>query len=618
MTFDGPDTAVREVGGAAVAADGTGGVVYTKVEEGVPHVFVARYLNGVWLSPVRVDALPWDASQPRIAAGEKGRLLVVWVSQIGTVHGKIRRALYSAELDPGSATFDPPLIVDPNVAAGEAVDPSLAGTAAGRAIVAYRVITYSFGPSEPFQPAIQLKPGDVMAEVRVARYQGSRWTRLGPINRNPDASMPAPTAANAPQVGVALDGGAVVAWQERDQSSVARIWARRVFGASLGPTLPASPSTWQGKPVATDADGLAVAVSPLGMAEVLARVPEPAGGGAQLFSNQLPTAVAEGAGVFAGAQEVGGGPLPGPVGEPAVAVSEQGKSGGARVAVAAGGALHATAFGAAPAPLDPSPPPAPSAGAEVGVGQSSTGGTVTAWETVGSDGLPAVAVRQEPASGGVQTGVLSGAAAGKVSDLHLASDTRGDALIGFLQTAAATQQVVVEAVSAPVATFSLSVPKHWVRPRKALLSWQAAPAASAVSYTVIVAGEAVATVAGRKLRLPAGVLGNGVSAVRILARDTQGQAIATAVGRLKVDARAPQAAVSTRGQRGSVQVRVTDSESGVAAGHTTCSFGGGTPRQRQATSFRYVYPKPGHYVIQVHTRDRAGNRANLRLPVVVR
>src|SRR5271154_5999885 len=78
-TIDGPSQEIVGFGGIAMAEDGTGGLVYLKRVEGVPHVFVARYVEGRWLPPVRVDVeQPFAASWPRIGAAADGELIVVW------------------------------------------------------------------------------------------------------------------------------------------------------------------------------------------------------------------------------------------------------------------------------------------------------------------------------------------------------------------------------------------------------------------------------------------------------------------------------------------------------------------------------------------------------------
>ena len=98
-TIAGPSAEIVDFGGVAMAPDGGGGLVYTKTVGGVPHVFASRYDEGRWGTSIQVDwDQPFDASQARIAAGPKGELLVVWVTQIATVHSQIRRALYSASL----------------------------------------------------------------------------------------------------------------------------------------------------------------------------------------------------------------------------------------------------------------------------------------------------------------------------------------------------------------------------------------------------------------------------------------------------------------------------------------------------------------------------------------
>ncbi len=73
QTIDGPSEEIVGFGGVAMAPDGTGGVVYLKRVEGVPHVFVSRFVGGHWLPPIRVDTEePYAASWPRIGAAEGG------------------------------------------------------------------------------------------------------------------------------------------------------------------------------------------------------------------------------------------------------------------------------------------------------------------------------------------------------------------------------------------------------------------------------------------------------------------------------------------------------------------------------------------------------------------
>src|SRR5690606_17888097 len=117
-----------------------------------------------------------------------------------------------------------------------------------------------------------LGSGYVTSQIKLARFNGSRWSGLGvPVNRVPSSPLRLPTAATAPQVAIAADGAAVVAWQEPDESLVDRVWARRVFGSRLGTVLAVSPSAIDGVPQRGASDALAVGISNFGRAVVAVR-----------------------------------------------------------------------------------------------------------------------------------------------------------------------------------------------------------------------------------------------------------------------------------------------------------------------------------------------------------
>ena len=79
--IDGPSTEIVSAGDVDVARDGTGAVAYLKREAGVPHLYVSRLINGVFLAPERLDpALPAAADQPVVAASDGGRIAVAFVS----------------------------------------------------------------------------------------------------------------------------------------------------------------------------------------------------------------------------------------------------------------------------------------------------------------------------------------------------------------------------------------------------------------------------------------------------------------------------------------------------------------------------------------------------------
>ena len=88
VTIDGPSEEIVGFGGVAMSTDGTGGLVYLKRVNGVPHVFVSRYVDGSWLAPIRVDSGgSFAASWPRIGAAEGGELVVVWATPFATSKG---------------------------------------------------------------------------------------------------------------------------------------------------------------------------------------------------------------------------------------------------------------------------------------------------------------------------------------------------------------------------------------------------------------------------------------------------------------------------------------------------------------------------------------------------
>lgn len=631
ITVDGPDPGITEFGGVAMAPDGTGGLVYLKTIGGVSHVFASRFDGSSWSPPVRVDwDQPFEASQPRIAAGSKGELLVVWVTETATVSkskGKssIQRGLYSARLGRGAAEFGPSLLVDPNVGKGDGVDPSIAGVSGGKAIVAYRAVTYGFSQEEALENAenqekfVQLRPGDVMAEIRLARLTGERWARLGAVNRNLSTSMRSPSALNAPQVGIGDDGGAVVAWQEPDQTGTARIWVRRIYGTTAGPLLEASPTTWSGSPVSVDIDAFSLAVTPFDAAYIAMRT-APEGGRSRLFLNSLPVTTSASGKSLTGPELVG---APAPFGPPALAASEAGggeEERAVRLAVAAGSQVDQ--FGAAagvklkPVPMPDAPPAASEA--EIVDAVDYEGNGVVAFPTAGPEG-GRLAVRQEFSSGAVQSGVVSGARSGPIEALAIGRSGAGDALIGFLQGEPGHYEVVAERVSAPPARFPVQAPPRWVKPRRALIRWKPAPSATGgTTYSVLLDGR-MAKAGLARLRYTPNVaqLGDGTIEAQVLATDQLGQRLLSKPVKLHVDALPPKITVREQPSRKRVTIKVEDADSGVRRAATRVAFGDGA-RARHGARFAHAYAAAGTYSVIVKAGDRVGNRVTRRFEVKVR
>ena len=629
--IDGPSAEGIGLGGVAMAPDGTGGLVYTKTVEGKPHVFVSRFDGRNWSTPIRADLeVPYEASEPRIAAGNNGRLLVVWVAPVATVvnHGKSepRFGLYSATLGPGAGEFGSPLVVDPNLKTGIGTTPSVAGTVPGKAIVAYRVVTQGTvlpGEATIFVP---LRPGDVGAEIRVARLEGDRWSRLGAINRNPSASMRPPNELNGPQVAIGATGRAVVAWQEPDATGAARIWLRRVIGTTLGPIFLAGPETFEGKPVSADATAFSLDVTATDRARVAARVDGTAGSplhGQRVFlttlgSNSSPS----GAKPVGPELAEGGAPPPAPVGPPAVAVSDgTGVEGAMNLAFTAGtdvrdigvdeqGKLLPTRNlgGAAAQP-----------GSPVVTTVDPEGGGVTAYESLDESGSPTVVVRQEFPEGELQTGLLYGPLGGAVTQLVGAGAGSGDALIAFCQGESGQLAIIADHVSAPPESFGVIVPKKWVRPRRARISWSPpATAVGGLSYSLVLDGRVVRSRILRRRFTPSpALLGSGIRKVRVIATDGLGGEVISSAMKLRVDGQAPTVRLQVKRRRGQVVLRFKDAQSGLATGSIRANLGDGD-RSRGHAVVHHQYAHAGTYTVRLRARDRVGNRLTQKFAVAVR
>jgi hypothetical protein len=629
--IDGPNTEAITLGNVAMAADGTGGVVYTKTVEGKPHVFASRFDGTSWSAPIRVDSEnPFETTEPRIAAGNGGRLLVVWVTQVATLpDGELRHGLYSAALGQGAHEFGSALLVDPNVKAGTGTTPSLAGATPGKAIVAYRVVTHLFNqPNQPDIGDVQLRPGDVLADIRVARLEGDRWSRLGAINRNPAASMRPPSETNGPQVAIGATGRAVVAWQEPDGTGTARIWMRRITGTTLGPAFLASPESFDGQPVSDDATAFGLGVTATDRARVAARVEGGAAsplGGSRVFLTSLASSLSSDGAKPVGPEDVGGvgsAAPPAPIGTPTVAVTDgPGAEGALNLAYTSASNIESVGVDATGKLSQPrtvgGAPAAPDSPLVATVAPD--GGSVLAYEALDESGSPTVVVRQEFPEGELQTGFLYGPLSGSISALSGAGSGHGDALLAFEQGESGQNAIVADRVSAPPAAFSITVPQKWVKPPRAKVTW--APPASAVSgfsYGLVVNGRVVGSELSRtRITPPAGVLGSGISNVRVLATDRLGGEVLSKPVKLRVDGRPPSLRLQLHRGKGEVVIRLTDAESGLARGSVRVTLGDGEHARGRAT-IRHRYADGGRYTIHVHARDRVGNRLNQRIEVTVR
>jgi PKD domain len=625
VTIDGPSQEIVSFGGVAMTEDGTGGLVYLKRVDGVAHVFVSRYVAGQWLAPIRVDSeQPYAASEPRIGAADGGELVVVWATPFASEKEQSVDELLSSTLGPGASTFGPAMIVDHDIRQGNDVSPDLAMSSTGQADVVYRVVR----ESERNGPAV-LRAGDVPEEVRVGHFNGERWSALGEINRDPGIAMRPPTQANAPQVAIGPTGNGIVVWQEPELNGVARIWARRLFASSIDYVMPVSTTTFAGAPIDEDSDAPSVAFTRLGQAVVAYRQVAGAGSplpGPRIFLNDLPNGEASSGDEFAGAivadSSVAGGKAAS-IGRPSIDIDEKeslrllyDSNGVPRIVEGTDVGLSGTLslgppfVGTSLKPADELP------AASV---MNPEGGGLSAWPSADVHGNPAVALREDFPGGAVQTALLSGGAGGPIGELAVGRSGLGGGIVAFQQGPLGDAAIVATQVSAPPSTFITNVPKGWIKPSQATISWQ--PAASAdgpLTYTVVLDGHKLPTPAGaNSLTIDPHELGDGVHEIQVLASDVYGQSTLSALSPLKVDGQPPGVKVSVAmGGRG-IAVRVGNAKSAVAVQSVRVSFGDGTTATGRKL-IRHRYARAGVYTIVVHIRDKLGNRGIVRRFVSVR
>jgi hypothetical protein len=599
--------------------------VYLKRINGVAHVFVSRYVAGEWLAPIRVDSeQPYAASEPRIGAADGGELVVVWATPFASEKEQPVDELLSATLGPGGSAFGPAMLVDRNIGHGDDVSPDIAMSATGQADVVYRVVR----EAERNGPAV-LRAGDVPEEVRVAHFNGERWSALGAVNRDPGVSMRPPTQANAPQIAIGPTGNGIVVWQEPELNGVARIWARRLFGSNVDYAMPVSATSFAGAPIGEDSDAPSVAFTRLGQAVVAYRQGAGPGSplpGPRIFLNDLPNGEASSGDEFSGAivadSAVAGGKAAS-IGRPSVDLDEKESlrllyddNGVPRVVEGDDVGLSGTVSLGSPfvgSSLEPANElPAASA-------MNPEGGGVSAWPSADAHGDPAVAVREDFPSGAVQTALVSGGAGGPIGELAVGRSGLGDGIVAFQQGPLGDAAIVATQVSAPPSTFVTSVPKGWIKPSQATISWLSAESAEGpLSYTVVLDGHELATPAGaNSLTIDPRELGDGVHEVQVLATDVYGQSTLSAVSPLKIDGQPP--AVKVTGALGGygVTVRVGNTESGVAVQSVNISFGDGAQvHGRKLVHHRYAHA--GVYTVVVQVRDKLGNKGVVRRLVSVR
>lgn len=599
VTIDGPSSNVVDIGGVAMAADGTGAMIYRKRAAGRIHIYASRFDGSNWQSPVRVDnGQDYDSFWPVIAAGRGGRLTAAWVQEGGP--GTDR--LWGASLGPGASSFQDPLLIDLNVGEASATYPSLSMNDSGTAYLTYRVIN-STSLSDPSLP-----DDTVDGEIRVAKTSGYIWSTFGqPMDRNPVAAQRTPNAQNGPRVAVDRNGNAIVAWQEQDDSEVDRVWARRLFSSGqLGIPLQVSASTYGGRQLNTGADAFSLDGAGFGSAAVAYRQVADASAGlpaARIFSNSIPDAFTAGASAFIGPRLEDGSGY-GALGPPSVAVAPGGQT------------LTAFGSGAATIATDGD---STAAGATARVDDGSSGATPDPVTELGSDGSAVFGYKASTAQGS-GTGIIerradgvavralaSGNGGGAVRDLRLAGSGLGDGLLAWLQGDGSGSQIVGGVVDAPPQQFVASAPTGWQKGKTATITWEQPDyALGTLTYSLTVDDDEITSgLTARSLAVKLSGLDDGALTAVVVAHDSAGEETESVPTDLKVDRHAPKVRFKVRKRK--LTITATDAGSGIRKSKTYVKFPGVKKKKKFKKSVSRKLA-PGIYRIRVYATDKVNHK----------
>ena len=137
----------------------------------------------------------------------------------------------------------------------------------GSAYLAYRVLAGT-GAADPNAPPGYFGGRDARRALqRLAVVGARRARRPQPGRAGRDARPP----GTRPKVGIDVTGNGIVAFHEPDDDFVDRVWARRLFGSTLGIPLIVSPQQFGGAPLRGPADAFALDVTGFGQGAVAFR-----------------------------------------------------------------------------------------------------------------------------------------------------------------------------------------------------------------------------------------------------------------------------------------------------------------------------------------------------------
>src|SRR5579884_1983519 len=595
VVLDGPspDIALPSGLAAAVARDGTGGVVYLKQAGGAEHVFLSPFVGGSFGAPTQVDAgLVGSSSDPVIASGNGGLLLVAFLSG-GDLYVVSRRSA-QAPLSP------------PQPLAAGAGSPAISISNFGKAYLAFTVADGSG------------------SDIRAAYYDNGSWG-LEPAPLNVTPGDDAGAGAGRPAVATAGDGVGIVAWGENGG-----IYSRRVWGTSpsivheqADGSLPGCQEVSADLPVVgTEGDS---SYADVAFHETLAcgAVQQ-----SRVLMNRLRASSYDGITQPDGLAPGG----PGDATDPQITMGEYGHGLVSSVRSATND-VYATVLGdngssgatfqvnGEPDSVEPYPVPA-TAGLfsdliawQQAPASSGGGGIVVRYAPAGSALGPEIAV-SSPAQGPTDAG----------DGLAATGDVQGDVLVAWVQGSQGGQEIVAARLYQPPGPFGPSRSFHYQRTARPRLGWSPAPEAwGPVTYTVTIDGVQVGETTATSFAPPA-PLADGAHTWQVSAANPAGQQSTARAATVFTDTVSPTVAVAFRarvrlGRLVKLHITYVDlpqrgepasDASGIARVVIGWGDGSRTVLRVGRHYALHLYRRARRYTVRITVTDRAGNATTVR------
>jgi PKD domain len=588
ITIAGPSAAIQGLSGIAVSRDGSGGLVYLESVGGVNHVFVSALTGGSFGAPVEVDsALPGASSQPVIAAGDGGLLIVAFIN--GGQLFVVTRASSAAALSAPQDLYN------------GALNPSVAISIHSEGYLAFTT------------------PDGSGYDVRDFYYYQGQWEiESGPLNLTPADN--AGTVAGAPKVAAAGDSEAIVVWGENGHIYARRVWYNMI-----------SYEVEQADPQSMDGYNEDAAESPVigvGDNSSYADVSfdETFANGSAAFSRVLVNRLV--ASTFQGPTVADGQPFTGGGATGAGISMMQYGNGFVTSEIEGSDQVWANILGENGAPgtaedinsLPNSSPPDPTSA----IAGDYSG--LIAWQhDPGLLGSSEIRARFYSNSAFGPEMVASNPAMGATNaaeGLLAAGDHGGDVAIAFVQGSGSSTTIQVAQLVYPPGSFSVTSAPHYRTSATPELTWFAPRELwGPTTYTVAVDGVAVGTSSGTSFT-PTTPLSQGPHTFVVTAENQHGLTSAAFPGHFFVDSIPPTGKFTLTGKDRvgatlHLRVRYTDVPAGVAPAGTSgvatvvVKWGDGTSNRIRVQTATHHYLRAGRYKLTITITDRAGNRTVL-------